>query len=147
MSPSDQAASPVYPTDQIGHLLEPPIAVFPPHLTVAEAIERVRALAVTTRLFTYGHMVDQAGVLLGIITMRDMLLHGKEERLESFMLRQPFSLRADSPLQDAMRLTLDKHFPSYPVCDDSGRLLGIVRGARMFRQETIELSAQPKTTA
>jgi len=140
---SPDTVTATYATDQIGHLIEPPIAVFPPHLTVAEAIERVRALAATTRLFTYGHIVDEAGVLLGIITMRDMLLHEKEERLENFMLRNPFTLRADLPLQDAMRLTLDKHFPSYPVCDESGHLLGIARGARMFQQETIELSAQP----
>lgn len=88
-------------------------------------------------MFTYGHIEAEAGVLLGIITMRDMLLHEKVERLENFMLR------ADLPLQDAMRLTLDKHFYSYPVCDESGHLLGIARGARMFQQETIELCAQP----
>ncbi|MBP6506654.1 MAG: magnesium transporter [Opitutaceae bacterium] len=131
-----------YPEQSVGQLIEPASAIFPLSLTVAEATERVRALAVSKPLFTYGHIVDADGVLHGVVTMRDLLLHDKTDRLEDFMLRQPFSLRPEMPLRDAMRLTLNKHFPSYPVCDDAGRLLGIVRGAKMFEQETIEISAQ-----
>jgi magnesium transporter len=132
----------LYPENSVGRLLEPPIAIFPPSLTVAEAVERVRELAATAPLFTYGHIVNDAGVLVGVITMRDMLLHEKSDRLEDFMLRSPFTLQAEIPLREAMKLTLNKHFPSYPVCDADGRLLGVVRGARMFEEETIELSAQ-----
>src|SRR5258708_22963858 len=42
-----------------------------------------------------------------------------------------------------MPLTVNKHYPSYPVCDDRGVLIGIVRGSRIFEQEAIEISAQP----
>jgi magnesium transporter len=131
-----------YPENSVGRLLEPPIAIFPPTLTVAEAVEQVRILAATAPLFTYGHIVNGDGVLVGVITMRDMLLQEKTARLEDFMLRSPFTLSAEIPLREAMKLTLNKHFPSYPVCDAAGRLLGVVRGAKMFEQETIELSAQ-----
>jgi magnesium transporter len=41
-----------------------------------------------------------------------------------------------------MKLTLDKHFPVYPVVDDEGRLQGTVRGQKMFEAQTVELSAQ-----
>lgn len=132
-----------YPAESVGRLMDPPTAVFLPTLTVGEATEIVRELAASARLFTYGHVVDATGVLVGVITMRDLLLHAKTDLLEQFMLRQPFALRPELPLREAMRLTLNKHFPSYPVCDGQGRLVGVVRGARMFEQETIELSAQP----
>jgi magnesium transporter len=75
--------------------------------------------------------------------MRDLLLHGKAERLEDFMLRTPFALQADTPLMEAMRQTVNKHYPSYPVVDGRGVLVGIVRGTRLFEQEAIEISAQP----
>jgi magnesium transporter len=130
-----------HPDHTVGRLMEPPIAVFPPHLTVGEATERVRALA-TERMFTYAYVTDAAGVLLGVVTMRDLLLHQKTERLEDFMLRQPFALRAGMDLLEAMRQTLNKHFPAYPVCDDDGVLIGIVRGSTIFEQEAIEISAQ-----
>jgi magnesium transporter len=96
--------------------MEQPVAVFPPHLTVGEATEQIRDLA-TTRLFTYGYITDATGVLLGVVTMRDLLLHQKADKLEDFMLRQPFSLRPEMDLMEAMRLTVNKHYPSYPVCD------------------------------
>lgn len=132
-----------YPEQSVGQLMEPPVAVFRPAMLVGEATAIVRDLAMGTRVFTYGHVVDAGGVLVGILTMRDLLLHEKTDSLESFMLRAPFSLRAHMPLTEAMRLTVNKHFPSYPVCDDHGVLIGVVRGSRMFEQEAIEISAQP----
>ncbi|HKB58010.1 MAG TPA: magnesium transporter [Lacunisphaera sp.] len=131
-----------YPEQSMGRLMESPIAVFPPKLTVGEATERVRELA-SQRLFTYVYIVDDAGVLLGVVTMRDLLLHEKMEKLDDFMLRSPFALQAAQPVREAMRLTVNKHYPSYPVCDDRGVLIGIVRGSRIFEQEAIEISAQP----
>lgn len=139
-SPEVVASSP-YPELSVGRLMEPPIAVFSPQLTVDAATEQVRQLA-AQRLFTYGYVADEAGVLLGVITMRDLLLHAKEERLGDFMLRHPFALRPGMTLMDAMRQTVNRHFPSYPVCDERGVLVGIVRGAKLFEQQTIEISAQ-----
>jgi magnesium transporter len=121
--------------------MEPPVAVFPPHLTVGEATEHVRELS-AQRMFTYGYVVDVAGRLLGVVTMRDLLLHEEDERLDSFMLRQPFSLRPEMDLLEGMRQTLNKHYPAYPVCDEQGVLIGIVRGSTIFAQEAIEISSQ-----
>jgi magnesium transporter len=125
----------------VGRFMEPPIAVFPPHLTVGEATERVRELA-GQRLFTYGYITDEQGVLLGVVTMRDLLLQVKHERLDAFMLRHPFSLAARMDLMEAMRLTVNRHYPSYPVCNEAGVLVGIIRGSRLFEQQAIEISAQ-----
>ncbi len=143
MSSSDVSPD-LLPEDSIGRLMEPPVAVFRPHVTVGEATEQIRQLA-TSRLFTYGYVTDERGVLLGVVTMRDLLLHGKEERLEDFMLRQPFALQPGMDLMEAMRLTVNKHYPAYPVCDASGVLVGIVRGSRIFEQQAIEISAQAGT--
>ncbi|AOS46270.1 Magnesium transporter MgtE [Lacunisphaera limnophila] len=131
-----------YPEHTIGRLMENPVAVFPGHLSVAEAVERVRELA-TKRLFTYCYIVDEAEILQGVVTMRDLLLHDREARLDAFMLRNPFVLRPEYPLMEAMRQTVNRHYPSYPVCDDRGMLLGIVRGSRIFEEQAVEISAQP----
>src|SRR5690349_8461662 len=94
-------ASAGYPEQSIGRLMEEPIAVFLPTLTVGEATEIVRDLAKTTRLFTYGYIVDATGVLVGVVTMRDLLLQERGAKLEAFMLRNPFHLRADTEIVDA----------------------------------------------
>ncbi len=139
--PASDASSDPPSENSIGRLMEPPVAVFPPHVTVGEATEQIRELA-TGRLFTYGYITDQNGVLLGVVTMRDLLLHEKQDRLEDFMLRQPFALQPGMDLMEAMRLTVNKHYPFYPVCNEAGVLVGIVRGSRIFEQQAIEISAQ-----
>ena len=138
------AAAEAYDRESVGRLMEQPVAVFPPQLTVGEATEQIRELA-TNRLFTYGYITDAQGVLLGVVTMRDLLLHQKADKLDDFMLRQPFALRPQMDLREAMRLTVNKHYPSYPVCNEQGVLIGIVRGSRIFEQQAIEISAQAGT--
>jgi magnesium transporter len=126
----------------VARLMEPPIAVFSPGMTVRDATDRVRHLA-ATHLVTYGYVTDSGGHLLGVITMRDLLLNESTARLENLMLRRPFALHPDMPLVEAMRQILNKHYPAYPVCDDRGVLVGLVRGSRIFEEETVEISAQP----
>ena len=130
-----------YPEDSIGRLMEPPIAVFRPEQTVAEVIEELREL-VKKAFITYGWVVDPAGKLIGVITMRDLLFSDKSQPLDAIMLRTIFVLNAAMPLLDAMKATLDRHYPVYPVVDDGGKLVGLVRGQRMFEQQAVELSAQ-----
>ncbi|MGH8048052.1 MAG: magnesium transporter [Chthoniobacterales bacterium] len=130
-----------YPEDSIGSLMEPPIAVFPPEQTVAQTTEALREL-VKKAFITYCWVVDPAGKLIGVITMRDLLFSEPTQRLDQIMLRSIFALTASMPLLDAMKATLDKHYPVYPVVNDEGKLCGLVRGQTMFEQQAVELSAQ-----
>jgi magnesium transporter len=126
----------------VGTLIEPITAAFPPETTVGETIEALREI-VKTVLITYAYAVDGGGRLLGIVTMRDLLFSDRAKALSEVMLRDPFSLEAAMPIEDAMKRVLDKHFPVYPVVDGMGRLVGLVRGQAMFEARAIEISAQP----
>ncbi|MBC8039230.1 MAG: magnesium transporter [Opitutaceae bacterium] len=125
----------------IAPLVETPAAVFPPDLTVREATERIREI-IKTHFVTYVYVVDARHHLLGIVTMRDLLLASADSRLEQIMLRDAFSLRPDMPLMDALKLTVNKHYPSYPVCTEDGHLAGIIWGAKLFAAQAVEISAQ-----
>ena len=130
-----------YPDDSVGRLMEPPQAVFGPQLSVAETTARIRELVKTT-FVTYGFVTDDSGVLLGVVTMRDLLLADERARLEAIMLRDPFALRPGLPLVEAARQVVARHFPVYPVCDAAGRLVGTVRGRTLFEEQALEISAQ-----
>jgi magnesium transporter len=133
-----------YPEDSIGRLMEPAYAVFHPAMTVAQTVDRLRAL-LKIHFITYGYVIDEAGRLGGLVTMRDLLFAEEHERLETLMLRDVFTLRPETPLSDAMKQVLDRHYPVYPVCDASGMLLGLVRGQAMFEEQHIEITAQAGT--
>src|SRR5438034_11080461 len=122
--------------------MEPPIAVSGPDLTVTQAVEQLREL-VKKAFITYGYVADQEGKLLGVIVMRELLLAAPTQRLGEIMLRQPFHLSPQMDLADAMPLVVTRHYPVYPVCDEAGRLVGLVRGYVLFQEQTIQISAQP----
>jgi magnesium transporter len=70
------------------------------------------------------------------------LFNDRAAKLGDVMLKSVFALHTSTPLIDAMKSTLDKHYPVYPVVDDEGRLKGMVRGPKMFEAQAVELSAQ-----
>jgi magnesium transporter len=88
-------------------------------------------------------VADPAGRLLGVLVFRELLFAPPQAPLRDIMLAEPFSLRPDLPITDAMREVLRRHYPVYPVCDADGRLVGVLRGQTLFQQQTLELSAQP----
>jgi magnesium transporter len=130
-----------YPEDTVGRLMDPPLAIFSPQETVAEVLAKLRDI-VKRAFVTYGYVVDPRGTLVGVIVFRELLFADPSDRVEQIMLRDPYSLRPETPLLDAMKDVVRRHFPVYPVCDAGGHLLGIVRGQTLFEQQAIEISAQ-----
>jgi magnesium transporter len=110
-------------------------------MLVTTAIEEIRQL-VKRAFITYGFVTDSEGKLLGILVMRELMLASPNQTLEQLILRSPFYLHPEMPLMDAMKAVLSRHYPVYPVCDESGRLIGLVRGQTLFEKQAIEISAQ-----
>lgn len=131
-----------YRPQTIGRLMQPPLAVFHPETTIAEATEQIRLLA-GKAIITYGFVIAHDGKLVGIIVMRDMLLGRPDQPVSEIMLPDPFFLMPEMSLTDAMRAVLMRHYPVYPVCDLDGKLIGLVRGQMLFEAQAVELSAQP----
>jgi magnesium transporter len=130
-----------YPTGTIGRLMEPVTAAFAEKRTVGETIDALREL-VKTRFITYIWVVNGSKCLLGIVTMRDLLFNDRSKTLGDVMLRDVFAIEADTPMVDAMKLVLDRHYPVYPVVNAQRQLVGLVRGQTMFEAQAIEISLQ-----
>jgi len=130
-----------YESGTLGHFMEPTYAMFHPETTVEEAIERLRVL-VKTVFITYGYVTDPDCRLLGLVTMRDLLLADCKGQLADIMLRNVFVFRPDMAVSEAMKLMLSRHYPVYPVCDEQNKLVGLVRGQVIFEAEAFEITAQ-----
>lgn len=130
-----------YPKGTVGRLIENPRAVFRPTDTVGAAIDRLRDL-VQKALITYGFVTDEQGRLVGVFAFRDLLFSERNQTLGEISIPNPFSLRPEMKLVDAMQEVVTRHYPAYPVCDDGGRLLGMVRGHALFEAQAFEISAQ-----
>ncbi|HET9580066.1 MAG TPA: magnesium transporter [Usitatibacter sp.] len=131
-----------YARGTIGQLMEPALTTARPAMNVDEAIEELRPL-VGLAFVTYVYVTSAEGRLLGVVTMRDLLFGERVARMDEVMLREPFTLSPGMTIAEAMRLTVNRHYPQYPVCDAEGRLVGVVRGAALFELEAFEITAQP----
>jgi magnesium transporter len=121
-----------YPENAIGHMMEPALAVFQPATTVAEATSELRHF-VTRAFITYVFVVDDKENLRGVVAMREMLLARPDQRLDEIMIRDPFYLRPEMQLVEAMKATMVRHYPVYPVCNRDRKLIGLIRGQMLLR--------------
>jgi magnesium transporter len=131
----------VWPEGSVGRLMEHPQAVFAAGTRIHEAVDALRE-AVKQSLITYLYVVDTADKLVGVVAFRELLYAAAGQTLADVMVRSPFALRPRMDLIDAMHEVVTRHYPVYPVCDDEGRLLGVVRGSVLFEQQAYEISAQ-----
>ena len=132
-----------YPEDTVGRLMDRPVAVFGMGTTVRGAIERIRELAEQRVMPTYAYVTDEEERLQGVVVMRDLLFADSNNLLIDVMVAEPFYFSPETPVQQAMLAVVHRHYPVYPVCDDAGRLVGLVQGYVLFEQHAIEVSAQP----
>jgi magnesium transporter len=130
-----------FPVNSVGRLMERPIGLFSPDLTVREAIEQLRTM-VKEAFITYGYVTDAQKKLLGVLVMRELVLAEPTQRVADIMLRDPFFLTPRMGVPDAVRAVWHRHYPVYPVCDEQGRIVGLVRGYVLFEEQNTRISAQ-----
>jgi magnesium transporter len=130
-----------YPESSVGRLMERPPAVFVATTPITEVIDALRSIVAQT-LVTYIFVIDEAQRLIGVVAFRELLFAKPTQTLGEIMLANPFSLKPETELVDAMREVVTRHYPVYPVTDSSGVLVGAVRGQILFEQQAFEISAQ-----
>jgi len=124
----------------IGQLMTPAPAVLPKDDTAAEALAfLVRTKHVADITYIY---VTDSEELVGVITMRDLILAKPGQLLEEFMVKEPFAFEFETSVREGVSEALNRHYPVYPVVDEARRMLGIVRGWKLYERIASELSAQ-----
>lgn len=130
-----------WPEGSVGRLMEDTPAVFTAQTPVADVVARLRALPSRSQI-TYVFVVDADRRLIGVVAFRELTFARSDQPLGDVMITAPFTLSPATPVIDAMREVVRRHYPVYPVVDAEGRLLGLVRGARLFEAQAWEISAQ-----
>lgn len=141
LRPIDGPATELAIPGAVADLMEPVRGLLSESASVTDAIEFLRASRDAQQI-TYLYTTDEGGRLRGLVVIRDLLLSSPEQKLSAIMMPMPFALPADMETVDAIKAALHRHYPVYPVVDDDGRMLGVIRGWRLFEQQAIEITAQ-----
>lgn len=115
-----------YPPDTAGGLMSTEVVALPADMTAEEAIRVLRAKAEEAETVYYAYVTDQNGKLLGVLSLRDLVLARPETPLRAIMKSDAITLPVTMDVEEVAR-TFDKYnFLALPVVDEEGRLLGIV---------------------
>jgi magnesium transporter len=74
----------------------------------------------------YIYVTDEGEKLLGILTLRDLIINPREARVESLMKREVVRLRVDDTLEQVADIFSKYKFLTVPVVDQQDRLEGII---------------------
>ena len=116
-----------YPEDSAGGIMTTEFAYVAPKMQVDEAIARIRKQNEELETTYYIYVVDQDRRLLGVVSMRDLILarpgNRIQEIMESGLVGQ---VSPETDREHVARLVADYNLLAVPVVDQSGRILGIV---------------------
>ena len=138
---TDQTDEQVDDTGTVGSLIGPPLAVFYTDKIVSDVIEKIRTIP-QEQIFTYGYVLDASEQLSGVLIMRRLLTADPDSCIADIMEGDVFFLTPEMTFLDAMKSTMTRHYPEYPICDENQHLIGVVRGEALFTAEVVSLTAQ-----
>jgi magnesium transporter len=115
-----------YPPETAGGIMTPSFVAIAPDLSAAEAIAALRLVSEKTETISYVYVVGENDRLLGVLSLRELVLTRPDTLVEAIMVRGPVRVRADADQETVARLLRDRHLLALPVVDDEDRLLGIV---------------------
>lgn len=115
-----------YPPRSVGRLMTPDYVRVRPEWTIARAMEHIRKWGHDAETINVVYVVDDKGVLIDDLRIRQIFLADPEQTVESLMNRNFVALRADEPQSNAVRMLQRYDRVALPVVDSRGALIGIV---------------------
>src|SRR4051812_21610349 len=108
-----------------GSLMNTDFLALDEEVTVAEAIESIRHYP-RKESFFYVYCVDAEGHLVGVLSLRNLILADPEVRLKSIMVQTVVRTQIDSMPEEVARLISKYDLLSVPVVDLQNVLVGVV---------------------
>lgn len=115
-----------YPEDSIGRLMTPDFLAIPKYITVREALDYIRTHGKDSETIDVVYIVDDKGVLLDDLRIKQILVSDLDVRIEDLMDQRLVYLNAYAPVSDGIQIFKMNNRVALPVIDSIGVLLGIV---------------------
>ena len=122
-----------YPEGSVGRFMSANYLSFQKDEEVGDVIEKIRTLASKKSIpASYTYVLDDDGILLGVLNMRDLMLAQANQQLHSVMLGDVFTLHCFMDRSEAARELARRKYFSAPVVDNDNRLLGVIKVENML---------------
>jgi magnesium transporter len=115
-----------YGEDTAGGIMTTEFVAVPADLTAAQTIDRLRELEPTAETIYYVYVTDSEDRLVGVLSLRDLIVAKPETVISTFMYDEPVALRTDSSQEEVTDVVARYNLLAVPIVDAEGRLEGIV---------------------
>ena len=114
-----------YPEQTAGRIMNPNVFALSEDLTVAEAVTALQS-AINVEMVFYLYVVDARRHLVGVTSLRRLLLVSPETPLKRIMTPDVFSVRVDTDQEEAARLVASYNLLAIPVVDEENKIAGVI---------------------
>ncbi len=115
-----------YPEDSAGGIMTTEYVSVPATLTAAQTIDRLRDLEPDAETIYYVYVTDDDGRLVGVLSLRDLIVAKPETRISQVMFDEPVTVNTMSDEDEVAQVVARYNLLAVPVVNDEGRLVGIV---------------------
>ena len=115
-----------YPKDSAGSLMTTECISLHEDMTVRQSFEKIRKEAIDKETIYTCYVTNAHKRLLGIVTVKDLLLHDYDEKIVNFMEKNMIFVNTLQDKEEVANLLSKYDLLSVPVVDQENRLVGIV---------------------
>lgn len=115
-----------YPEHSAGALMTTDFVALPAHITTQEAINLIRQTAAGKETIYQAYAVDQNGTLLGVVSLRDLVVSPADRSIAQIMNPNIVSVPVEADQEEVARLIAKYDLLALPVVDRHHRIVGII---------------------
>jgi magnesium transporter len=114
-----------YEEDTAGGIMATEIFSLEENLTVRQAIEALQEAEDVEMVF-YVYVTDEHNHLVGVLSLRQLLIVPPNTKLKNIMTREVISVRTDMDQEEVAQLVAKYNLLAIPVVDEGNKLVGII---------------------
>ena len=114
-----------YADETAGRIMNPNVFALSEDVTAGEAIEALQTSRDVEMVF-YLYVVDERRHLVGVLSLRRLLLVSPETPLKRIMTADLMSARVETDQEEVAQLVASYNLLAIPVVDDENKLVGII---------------------
>lgn len=117
-----------YEDDTAGGLMTTEVIRAEPNWTVGKAVSLIKQVSESHRSISFVYVIDDDGVLQGVVSLRRLLVNKDEEKLKDVMkfVDEDQMVQVDTEVEDIAEMMTKYNLSSVAVMDEKQRFLGIV---------------------
>jgi len=115
-----------YPTDSAGSIMTTEFITLNAGMTVGDAIKRIREKGLDSETIETCYVTDNVRHLIGVVTIRTIILSDENARIEDVMSRNVISVGTTEDQETVANLFAKYGLTVLPVVDNENRIVGIV---------------------